>query len=106
MAASETSKREPPAGLVQASTGRLSYLIQKRDATRLQYEFRLEFDGILPAWAASKGASLNAADKRLAVEVEEIPWPTAVHATRCASARSLESVSHAPQRPARELVTG
>jgi DNA ligase D-like protein (predicted 3'-phosphoesterase) len=64
---------EPPAGRVQASKGRLSCLIQKRDARHLQYDFRHELEGSLPTWAVSKGASLNAADKRLAVEAEENP---------------------------------
>src|SRR5271165_2125746 len=66
---------EPPpnriAGRVSARKEALSYLIQKHDATRLHYDFRLELDGILLSWAVTKGPSLNPADKRLAVRTED-----------------------------------
>src|SRR6478609_6807151 len=63
---------EPP-GQVSKSGRKLSYLIQKHDATRLHYDFRLELDGVLLSWAVTKGPSLNPADKRLAVRTEDHP---------------------------------
>ena len=66
-----TKTHEPAGKLAEASGHR--YLIQKHDATRLHYDFRLELDGVLKSWAVTRGPSLNPADKRLAVEVEDHP---------------------------------
>lgn len=66
-------KTEEPTGKEENSSAQLKFVIQKHDASRLHFDFRIEWDGVMLSWAVPKGPSYNPKDKRLAVEVEPHP---------------------------------
>jgi bifunctional non-homologous end joining protein LigD len=62
-----------PSGAKAKGEKRLRFVIQKHDATRLHYDFRLEAAGVLASWAVPKGPTLVPGERRLAMHVEDHP---------------------------------
>ncbi|MCW1384070.1 DNA ligase D [Novosphingobium sp. KCTC 2891] len=67
------AKTAEPAGQRAASEQGNRFIVQKHDATRLHWDFRLEVDGVLKSWAVTRGPSSDPEDKRLAVRTEDHP---------------------------------
>lgn len=68
-----TRTTEPDAKARPRARGGLRFLVQMHDATRLHYDFRLEWDGMLLSWAVTRGPSADPKQKRLAVRTEDHP---------------------------------
>jgi bifunctional non-homologous end joining protein LigD len=69
-----TRTAEPPPGKADESAGDLVFVVQQHAATQMHWDFRLEVNGVLKSWPLPKGPSLDPAERRMAVMVEDHPY--------------------------------